>query len=154
MISSHSMALSFPSAGEMIPFLQQMGSSMISSHSMALSFPSAGEMESSGFFSDYSGDGRQSTSSLFQEEKTEGVVKTQISPITENSEPDSEPSSGGSVCQLVHTEPPLDTTSATPHLRLGCVDMQRERPFEDSVEQRLEEESDGEVEEQDLEWRG
>ena len=32
--------------------------------------------------------------------------------------------------------------------------MQRERPFEDPAQQRLEEESDGEVEEQDLEWRG
>ena len=32
--------------------------------------------------------------------------------------------------------------------------MQKERPFEDPAQQRLEEESDGEVEEQDLEWRG
>ena len=64
-----------------------MPSSMISSNSMALSF--AAEMDSSGFFSDLE-TGRMSGVEV------EMASKHQISPITENSEPDSSGSPGES----------------------------------------------------------
>ena len=64
-----------------------MPSSMISSNSMALSF--AAEMDSSGFFSDLES-GRMSGVEV------ELPSKHQISPITENSEPDSSGSQGES----------------------------------------------------------
>ena len=63
-----------------------MPSSMISSNSMALSY--AAEMDSSGFFSDLD-TGRVSVAE-------ELSTKHQISPITENSEPDSSGSPGES----------------------------------------------------------
>ena len=62
-----------------------MPSSMISSNSMALSF--AAEMDSSGFFSDLE-TGRMSGV------EAELPGKHQISPITENSEPESSGSQG------------------------------------------------------------
>jgi len=65
-----------------------MPSSMISSNSMVLSF--ANEMDSSGFFSDI--DGRTSTVNDGDEFSLSN--KTQISPITENSEPDSHSEAG------------------------------------------------------------
>ena len=65
-----------------------MPSSMISSNSMVLSF--ANEMDSSGFFSDI--DGRSSTVNDGEEFSISN--KTQISPITENSEPDSHSEAG------------------------------------------------------------
>ena len=65
-----------------------MPSSMISSNSMVLSF--ANEMDSSGFFSDM--DGRTSTVNDGDEYSLSN--KTQISPITENSEPDSHSEAG------------------------------------------------------------
>ena len=65
-----------------------MPSSMISSNSMALSF-AATEMDSSGFFSDVE-TGRSSSSAEPEEPVPAMVVtKHQISPITENSEPES-----------------------------------------------------------------
>ena len=66
-----------------------MPSSMISSNSMALSY--AAEMDSSGFFSDLD-TGRVSVAE-------ELSTKHQISPITENSEPDSSGSGA------VHSQP-------------------------------------------------
>merc|ERR1711892_1026059 len=65
-----------------------MPSSMISSNSMVLSF--ANEMDSSGFFSDM--DGRTSTVNDGDEYSLSN--KTQISPITENSEPESHSEAG------------------------------------------------------------
>ena len=73
--------------------ISSMPSSMISSNSMALSF--AAEMDSSGFFSDLD-TGRFSAAE-------EISAKHQISPITENSEPDSS-GSGGGQCQSTGAE--------------------------------------------------
>ena len=67
-----------------------MPSSMISSNSMALSF--AAEMDSSGFFSDM----ETGRSSCVPDHDQEPVKGHQISPITENSEPESNSSSNES----------------------------------------------------------